>query len=73
MWGDGRIRPEESVANKIYWLCSADDLVGDIFTSQPISERVPCGGIGVHVTWLVVLFDFFLCGCDLDLYLSSKF
>ena len=53
---------EDSLANKIYWLCIAEVLARDIFMSQPVSGLFPCRGISKsrYLSCLVFLIFFFL-------------
>lgn len=56
---DCTISPEDFVDNKVYWLCIAKVLAGDIVLSQPGSELFLCREIRIYFTFFVLL-DFFL-------------
>ena len=61
------ISPEDSVANKIYWLCIAEVLAGDMFMSQPVSEMFSSAGIGTYIICLVDLGNLALVVCSKNL------
>ena len=44
----GILSLEDSVANKIYWLCIAEVLAGDVFMSQTVSELFPNREISIY-------------------------
>lgn len=57
---------ENSVANKIYWPCIAEVLVGNSFISQPVSELCHVKGSACTLPVLFFLISFFVCHQDLQ-------